>query len=96
MKAKLIIGNENIKKSFATVEEIRQAFREAELNFFSAENCAKSEALLYKTYQKRVAENPEYYAMIEKAIAMSEKERELPVVIKSKFFNFKFFRKYAK
>lgn len=101
MKTKSIIGDEQYQKSFATFEENRLAFFEAERRLFNKQmECyAKNQALLYKAYQKSVAENPEYYAIIEKAIEMCKKERqerELPVVIKPKFFNFKLFRKYAK
>lgn len=78
--------------------EFRLAFIEAERRLFNKQmKCyAESQALLYKAHQKIVAENPEYYAIIEAAIAMCEKERELPVAVKRKFFNFKLFRKYAK
>lgn len=78
--------------------KFRLAFIEAERRRVNQqmENYAKSQALLYKAHQKRVAENPEYYAMIERAIAICKKERELPFAVKRKIFNFKLFRKYAK
>lgn len=81
-----------MKKNF------RLAFIEADRRRVNQEmeNYAKSQALIYKAHQKRVAENPEYYAMVETAIAMCKKERELQVAVKRKIFNFKLFRKYAK
>ena len=81
-------------------QEYRLAFIEASdtLSKKQMENYAKSQARMCEAHKKRVAENPEFYEMVEKAIASTKQERENinPQNSTIQFLNFKLLRKYAR